>query len=617
MSIKRFMKVFLITFLLMFSIVNFANAEEVKFTVNPAAGSTVAPGDDIVVKAYYNDKTKGLFSLVVKLYNDNNEVVASNTVEPTDTIRGNNPVYCTVLVPEKCKSESLKAVVTVKDSTKATKSVTFKYVGPGTSNDDENDEEDDTKTKNDLTITSTVASGSKITKGKEIKFTTTSSNKYVGTKTTKIYIYNYSTGNLVDTVSATSTQELGANPFTLKINALDAIGTFKYLVRSTDINGTTEQRSFVYHIGSSQSVEDNDDIDDEDDDTDDNDDLDEDEEVYEGVINPDLDDLVVDLWLVEDERFYELEEDEIPFVAYYYNAEKKIKEDVVIEIEIPDGFDVVSKSAEVGTVKYKNDTLTYKLGDVEGKELNKVYFTLVAEDDDLCEEATNITAIIYSDEDDEEDQSTQRIWIYEEDGDGEFTSYVTGYVDGTFRPDNNITREEVAAIMARAFNHKVYSTIKAFTDVPTTNWAHNYITACANKGIIKGYTDGTFKPYNNITRAELYAMTYRAMEISEDEKALFVPKEYKKDDSWEKNYIAGLVRLKMLEDMDDRDADEYATRAEVVYLVNGVQFRNPSKMMDVHYTDLYSSHWCAKDIAAASCNYTFERGSNGKEIVKK
>ena len=82
------------------------------------------------------------------------------------------------------------------------------------------------------------------------------------------------------------------------------------------------------------------------------------------------------------------------------------------------------------------------------------------------------------------------------------------------------------------------------------------------------YTDGSFKPYNNIIRAELYAMIYRAMDLSLDnEKALFVPKEYKKDATWETGYIAGLARLRMLEEMDETDADEYATRAEVASML--------------------------------------------------
>ena len=104
--------------------------------------------------------------------------------------------------------------------------------------------------------------------------------------------------------------------------------------------------------------------------------------------------------------------------------------------------------------------------------------------------------------------------------------------------------------------------------------------------------------------------------VSADEQPLFVPKKYKKETSWETTYVAGLERLLMLKDMDDTEPDDNASRADVVYLVNGVQFRNPSNKLKASYNDLSTRHWCYKNIVAASCTYEFERNSDGTEKIK-
>ncbi len=339
------------------------------------------------------------------------------------------------------------------------------------------------------------------------------------------------------------------------------------------------------------------------DDKDDN--IDEDDE---GIINDDLDDLAIDLITASRETIFELDE-EIEFKAYYYNAEEKAKKDVKIYVEIPDGYEVEDKGGAV----LKRDELIFDIGTVKSEELSSVNFVLVPEDDDLCEEITTVIARIESDGD-EEDTSTVKLLIYEEGGRGTHEAYVIGYKDGTFKPDNFITREEVAAMIAREFEYQSTSTVNPFTDVRETSWSYNYIKACAQRGVVTGYKDGTFKQYNNITRGELYAMIYRALEISADEKALFVPKEYKRDSSWEKNYVAGLDRLNMIEEMDDTDPDELATRADAVFLINRVRFRKPAINEYGIFPDI-NGHWAMKDIMEAAVTHDYRRSSSGREIV--
>lgn len=92
---------------------------------------------------------------------------------------------------------------------------------------------------------------------------------------------------------------------------------------------------------------------------------------------------------------------------------------------------------------------------------------------------------------------------------------VTGYTDGSFRPDAPVTRAEFAAIASRF--EKLTEGSKSFTDVPDTYWAVRYINFAATRGWVTGYSDGTFKPENPITRAEVAAVTCRLLERSADQ----------------------------------------------------------------------------------------------------
>ena len=91
---------------------------------------------------------------------------------------------------------------------------------------------------------------------------------------------------------------------------------------------------------------------------------------------------------------------------------------------------------------------------------------------------------------------------------------VRGYSDGTFRPNAPITRAEFAAICCRF--EKLTSGTVTFSDVPASHWAAKSVTYAATRGWVTGYADGTFKPGNNITRAEVAAVTCRLLERSAD-----------------------------------------------------------------------------------------------------
>lgn len=86
---------------------------------------------------------------------------------------------------------------------------------------------------------------------------------------------------------------------------------------------------------------------------------------------------------------------------------------------------------------------------------------------------------------------------------------LNGYADGTFKPNNPIKRGELAKVLSEVLGLTEEST-KSFNDI-NAHWAKSYVLKCAQQSIINGYSDGSFKPDNNVTRQEAVTMIARAM----------------------------------------------------------------------------------------------------------
>ncbi|WEG16712.1 S-layer homology domain-containing protein [Alkalihalophilus pseudofirmus] len=94
---------------------------------------------------------------------------------------------------------------------------------------------------------------------------------------------------------------------------------------------------------------------------------------------------------------------------------------------------------------------------------------------------------------------------------------IQGYPDGTFKPGNSITRAEIAVVLAKTLDLDVDPevTTDKFSDVPATHWANPYIAAIVDQteGVIDGYENGTFRPSNTVTRQEMAKMVVEAYDL--------------------------------------------------------------------------------------------------------
>ena len=185
-------------------------------------------------------------------------------------------------------------------------------------------------------------------------------------------------------------------------------------------------------------------------------------------------------------------------------------------------------------------------------------------------------------------------------------TYITGYPDGTFKPDNTVTRAEAAAIFARVLpgfsESKEYEGKTAFSDVAENAWYKNYVNCLAAQGILDGYPDGTFRPENTVTRAEIIAMICKYLHISPNGYSRYTDM----SGHWAEGYVAALEASKehinILGESTDTPfrPDDAATRAEVVYYVNRMLKRGQRGDAVNPFSDVDKSHWAYADIIEAA-----------------
>ncbi|MCQ6561587.1 S-layer homology domain-containing protein [Paenibacillus mendelii] len=145
--------------------------------------------------------------------------------------------------------------------------------------------------------------------------------------------------------------------------------------------------------------------------------------------------------------------------------------------------------------------------------------------------------------------------------------FVTGYTDGTFKPNHTVTRAEFAVMLINTLKPQEVGAALAFTDTAKIDsWAQKAVAQAVEAGIIKGYEDGTFRPDAQITRTEMAAMIANALKLSIEWNAATSFADDKNIPSWAKGAVAAIERLGLMEGAGTNtfNPDGLATRAEAV-----------------------------------------------------
>ena len=202
-------------------------------------------------------------------------------------------------------------------------------------------------------------------------------------------------------------------------------------------------------------------------------------------------------------------------------------------------------------------------------------------------------------------------------------AYIIGYEDGTVRPQGNITRAEVATIFFRLLTDEVraeyWSTVSGYTDVKAGDWYNNAISTLSGLGIITGYEDGTFRPNASISRAEFVTIATRFFDYAAEYEGAFSDVSYS---SWYADFVQAAVDMGLVNGYENGTFRPNAsiTRAEAVAIVNRVLLRRPDadhllpwSVMNTFSDNVLESAWYYEDIQEATNSHDYEWLKSGVE----
>ncbi|MGB4438067.1 MAG: S-layer homology domain-containing protein [Sedimentibacter sp.] len=198
--------------------------------------------------------------------------------------------------------------------------------------------------------------------------------------------------------------------------------------------------------------------------------------------------------------------------------------------------------------------------------------------------------------------------------------YIQGYPDNKVRPEGLITREEVSAVFYRLLEAGYRSSIlteeEDFNDVDDGRWSIKHIATLSNGNIVDGYPDGSFKPGNSITRAELAVIASKFDKLS----ALAGNSFSDIEDHWAIEYINSAAEKGWVKGYPDGTfkPDQYITRAEFVTLVNNVLGRGIHKeniLKEVRvFPDLLDAMWYYEAMQEAINSHLYIRNEDMTEL---
>lgn len=199
--------------------------------------------------------------------------------------------------------------------------------------------------------------------------------------------------------------------------------------------------------------------------------------------------------------------------------------------------------------------------------------------------------------------------------DGHHEKYINGYPDGTFRPAQGVTRAELAAMLVRlGAAENTASSGKSFTDVSASHWSARYISQASAAGLLNGYPDGTFRPEVKVTRAEVAAVIYNYLGLTPPAEAqgfTDVASGY-----WAAKFIAAVNAEGLITGFENGTFQprKELTRAETVTVLNRLFDRGPLRGVTAqHWSDVSANHWAYNDINEASTDHAYIRLEEGGE----
>jgi hypothetical protein len=199
---------------------------------------------------------------------------------------------------------------------------------------------------------------------------------------------------------------------------------------------------------------------------------------------------------------------------------------------------------------------------------------------------------------------------------GYHPAYILGFEDGSFRPDNPITRAEIAAILARNMNLPASAAHQGlYPDVPSSHWAWPDIERVTGAGLMIGDTDGRFRPQDAITRAEMVMIAAKWMRADLSRTPAHPFRDVAQS-HWAATAIAAAHNAGIITGFTDETfgPDAVLTRAQAVAIMNRLLGRVPiAGTSSSSFPDVSISHWAYREIEEAAHGHYFMYDDDGHE----
>ena len=288
-------------------------------------------------------------------------------------------------------------------------------------------------------------------------------------------------------------------------------------------------------------------------------------------------------------------------------------------IQVPNGAKLDGNTVTISTLGVgETATITYTYTVLYWDEGDRIENTATVTSNETGTDPIKVTVVVRVKEIDtvtppvtEPEEEFVPKWLNTED----HYAYIVGYEDGTIKPNNDITRAEVATIFFRLLTdnarERYWSTTNDFSDVAAESWYNNAISTLSNMGIINGYEDGTFKPNAPITRAEFTAIATRFFDYEAEYDGAFNDVSAR---AWYADYVQAAVDMGLVDGYPDGGfhPDAYITRAEACTIVNRVLHRVPHEdhllaesVMNT-WPDNPKSAWYYEDMQEATNSHDYD-----------
>ncbi len=203
---------------------------------------------------------------------------------------------------------------------------------------------------------------------------------------------------------------------------------------------------------------------------------------------------------------------------------------------------------------------------------------------------------------------------------GEHIRYMQGYPDLTFRPDGNMTRAEAAQMFCNLLSEKTDAASVSYSDVKASAWYAGAVGILSELGIVKGYEDGSFRPDDEISRAEFVAMISRFFDMKPAQDCEFPDIE---EECWYYDIVASASSQGWITGYGDGTfrPESSISRAEVAAVTNralgrsaDAEFIRQHREELISFPDLAESHWAYHTVMETVNGHDYEKGEETEEI---